>query len=115
MTNREFFVAVSSSDVADELKQFALDSIAKLDAKNAKRSSADSKEKRETEARRVVVLNAIRTLGVPADRSMIAEATGLTPGQVTSACTFYEKSGVLKKNIAKVGKNRITVYEISEN
>lgn len=43
MTNREFYNAILSADLNDELKAFASDAIAKLDARNEKRSSKPSK------------------------------------------------------------------------
>lgn len=114
MTNREFFVAVSSSDVADELKQFALDSIAKLDAKNAKRSSADSKEKHESAARRQLVLSCVQNADAPMTRDAIAEITGLTPGQVTSACSAFVKDDIFVKTEIKDGKTKHMAYAIAE-
>ena len=47
MTNREFYTAIVNSNVSDELKAFATDAIAKLDARNAKRSSKPSKKSLE--------------------------------------------------------------------
>ena len=47
MTNREFFTAIVNSEVSDELKAFATESIAKLDARNAKRSEKPSKKSLE--------------------------------------------------------------------
>ena len=47
MTNREFFTAIVNSDLNDELKAFATDAIAKLDARNAKRASTPSKTQKE--------------------------------------------------------------------
>ena len=38
MTNSEFFTEIAKADVAQELKDFALEGIAKLDKKNASRS-----------------------------------------------------------------------------
>lgn len=43
MTNREFYNAILSADVNDELKAFAEEAIAKMDARNEKRSSKPSK------------------------------------------------------------------------
>ena len=37
MTNRDFYLAVISANISDELNQFALDSIAKLDHRNESR------------------------------------------------------------------------------
>ena len=49
MTQREFFTAIVNSDLNDELKAFATESIAKLDARNAKRASTPSKTQKENE------------------------------------------------------------------
>ena len=47
MTQREFFTAIVNSDLNDEMKAFATDAIAKLDARNAKRASTESKTQKE--------------------------------------------------------------------
>jgi methylphosphotriester-DNA--protein-cysteine methyltransferase len=47
MTNREFYTAIVNSDLSDEMKAFATDAIAKLDARNAKRASTPSKTQKE--------------------------------------------------------------------
>lgn len=47
MTNREFYTAIVNSDLNDEMKAFATDAIAKLDARNAKRASTLSKTQKE--------------------------------------------------------------------
>jgi methylphosphotriester-DNA--protein-cysteine methyltransferase len=47
MTQREFFTAVIASEVSEELKTFATESIAKLDARNAKRAKTLSKTQKE--------------------------------------------------------------------
>ena len=43
MTNREFLTVVANAEVSAEVKEFALESLAKMDARNAKRSSKPSK------------------------------------------------------------------------
>ena len=43
MTQREFFTAIVNSDLNDELKAFATESIKKLDVRNAKRAERPSK------------------------------------------------------------------------
>lgn len=113
MTTREFFVAVSTANVSEEIQQFALDSIAKLDAKNAKRSSADSKEKRETSARRASVLAFLSENEGSFSRGDVATATGLTVGQVSSACTALIKEGLVTKSEVKVDKKVRVVYTLA--
>ena len=43
MTNREFYNAVINANINEEMTQLATDAIAKLDARNAKRASTESK------------------------------------------------------------------------
>ena len=43
MTNREFYTAILSADVADEIKAFAKEAIEKMDERNAVRASKPSK------------------------------------------------------------------------
>lgn len=43
MTNREFYNAILSAEINDELKAFAEEAIAKMNARNEKRSSKPSK------------------------------------------------------------------------
>ena len=47
MTNREFYTAIVNSDLSDEIKTFASESIAKLDARNAKRANTLSKAQKD--------------------------------------------------------------------
>lgn len=48
MTNRQFFEAIAANEVlAQELRDFAVESIAKLDRKNAQRRSSESKQKKK--------------------------------------------------------------------
>ncbi len=43
MTNREFLTAIVNANLSDEMTQFATDAIAKMDKRNADRSSKPSK------------------------------------------------------------------------
>ena len=114
MTNREFFVAVASANVSEELTTKANELIQALDARNDKRKSADSKEKQETMARRQGVLNFLTENEGTFTRDVIAEATGLTEGQVTSACTALVKAELIDKVEVKVDKARKSAYSIKK-
>ena len=50
MTSREFFNAVIEGNITDEIKDFAKSQIEKLDSKNAKRKTTDSKTQKENKA-----------------------------------------------------------------
>lgn len=113
MTNREFFVAVQNAAISDELTEKATELIAVLDARNDKRKSADSKEKQETAARRAAVLQFLDATEGFFTRDQIAEAVGMTVGQVSSACTALIKEGKVQKSEAKIDKARKTVYSLA--
>ena len=111
MTTREFLIAVRDSDVGDELIAKASELLAKMDASNAKRKSADSKEKRETRERVQTVLDFLCDhIGQPFTRDDIASATGLSVGQVTAACKPIVVDGTITRAETKVGKTRKVVY-----
>ena len=112
MTNREFFVAVASAEISDELTVKANELIASLDKRNDKRKSAESKEKVETAGRRNAVLEFLTENEGHFTRDAIAESVGLTEGQVTSACTALCKANLVEKCEVKIDKARKTAYSL---
>lgn len=124
MTQRDYFTALRDHFAdgtalpeamsTEALVEFFDGRIAKLDAKNVKRSSADTKEKKESAARRQLVLSCVESAESPMTRDAIAEATGLTPGQVTSACTAFVKDGTFAKFEVKDGKAKHMAYAMAE-
>ena len=115
MTNREFFVAVASANISDEMTTKAQELIASLDARNDKRKSAESKEKVETAGRRNAVLEFLTENEGHFTRDVIAEAVGLTEGQVTSACTALCKAELVEKCEVKVDKAKKTAYSLKRD
>ena len=62
MTQREFFKAVAENEnVNSELREYAENAIAKLDEKNAKRSSIPSKTQRKNAVIKKQILEFVRT------------------------------------------------------
>ena len=111
MTTREFYVAVADSDVGEELITKAQELIAALDAKNAKRKSTPTKEQKEAAARAQAVLDFFYDhQGTPFTRDKIAEALGITPGQVTAACKGLVAENMVIKSEAKIDKSKKVVY-----
>lgn len=110
MTNREFFVAVQEAAISEELTAKAVELIEALDKRNDKRKSADSKEKQETAARRTTVRVFLEQNDGTFTRDDIAEAVGLTTGQVTAACSALVKENVVEKCEVKIDKARKTAY-----
>lgn len=111
MTNREFYQSVIDGKITDETLTKATELLQKLDASNEKRKSADSKEKQETAARRETVLKFLQDNPGEFTRDAIAEQTGLTPGQVSSACKSLGES--VKKSETKIDKARRIVYSLA--
>lgn len=111
MTTREFYVAVADSDVGEELITKAQELIAALDAKNAKRKSTPTKEQKEAAARAQAVLDFFYDhQDTPFTRDKIAEALGITPGQVTAACKGLVAENMVIKSEAKIDKSKKVVY-----
>lgn len=121
MTNREFYqnvidlISVNDDSPAtcvdtDALLAKAQELIAKLDASNAKRTSADSKAKQETAARREAVFAALSE--APQTAAEIAAKVGVTEGQASSALTFFFKNDQCDKTEVKVGKSRKMAYSL---
>ena len=111
MTTREFYTAVVEANVNEELTTKAQELIAALDAKNEKRKSTETKEKKEAEARKDAVLDFFYDHQQrPMTRDEIAAALGITPGQVTAACKPLLEERTITKAEAKIGKSRKVVY-----
>lgn len=126
MTTREFYVAIANAESIitpseidgidyEALTSKAAELITKLDEKNAKRASADSKEKKETAARREAVLSFLTARrGESFTRDEIAENTGITPTQATAACSALAKSELITKSNRKIDKAVKVVYSANE-
>lgn len=114
MTIREYYQSVLDANISDEMNKATLTLIEKLDARNEKRKSADSKAKREVAARHEVVLNFLKTNEGEFTRDAIAEACGITVGQAQSAALALVRGGIAKKSEVKVDKTKRVVYSIAE-
>ena len=111
MTTREYFTAVLNAHLSDEMDAASKTLLQKLDEKNAKRASADSKEKKETAARRQAVLVFLQAhKGEVFTRDAIAEATGVSPAAVSSAVKALGEQ--VSKTEIKVDKTKRVAYTI---
>ena len=114
MTTREFYQAITEADLNPEMTAKAMELIQAMDARNEKRKSTESKEKKEAAARRQSVLDFLQKHpGETFTRDAVAEALTFTPGQVTAACkTLLEAEAIIKAE-AKIDKSRKVVYSIA--
>ena len=119
MTTRELYNAVINTlneygtdgaiDLAVEMRGL----VSKLDERNEKRKSAESKEKREVRARvDAVKAFLMEHVGEQFTRDAIAEGCGITAGQAQSACKALGE--IVTKSEVKIDKARRVVYSIAE-
>lgn len=113
ITARQYFQNVLDAHISDEMDALSAKYIAGLDARNAKRKSADSKEKREVRARADAVKTFLMAhIGEQFTRDAIAEGCGITAGQAQSACKALGE--IVTKSEVKIDKVRRVVYSIAE-
>jgi hypothetical protein len=113
ITTRQYFQNVLDAHISDEMDALSTKYIAGLDARNAKRKSADSKEKREVRARVESVKGFLDGhKGEWFTRDAIAEACGISGAQVTAACKALGE--YITKGEAKVDKTKRVVYSVAE-
>lgn len=112
MTNREFYTAVIASVDNDELKAFATDAIAKLDARNAKRASKPSKKSLENEPIKASIREFLTDGSHLA--SEIAKGLNLSVSKVSALCRQMVGDGILTVEDVKVkGKGTQKSYSLA--
>ncbi len=112
MTTREFYLSIVEGNINEDIVAKATELLAKHDASNEKRKSADSKEKVATRERLDLVRNALGTIPMTAD--YFAETLGITVGQARSALSTLVKEGFAVKVETKIDKSRKMVYSLAE-
>ena len=113
ITARQYFQNVLDAHLSAEMDTLSAKYIAGLDARNEKRKSADSKEKREVRARvDAVKAFLMEHVGEQFTRDAIAEGCGITAGQAQSACKALGE--IVTKSEVKIDKARRVVYSIAE-
>ena len=111
ITAREMLTAVINGDLNPSVIHKAQEMLNALDARNAKRKSADSKAKREVAERVRAVREFFTTSPVTAfTRDDVAAACGITAAQATAACVTLVAEGHIIKAEAKIGKTKRVVY-----
>ena len=114
MTTRELYLSIINGTINDEAITKASELLTALDARNEKRKSTDSKEKKEAAERRALVFNFLNEhKGECFTREQIAFAIDLDPAKVTGACTALVKDGSAIKSEIKVEKSRKVAYSIA--
>ena len=110
-TNRMALTLVANGNITEEVKAWALNEIAKLDKKNAKRKATEGEIKAENKPIAEAILKALE------GGSMISSTLAMTIGQTTQKTNGVAgemvKLGMLTKFKVKVkNKGEQTAYEL---
>ena len=112
MTQREFFTAVIENVENEDLKTYATEAIAKLDARNAKRASQPSKKAVENEPIKASIREFLEDGSHLA--SEIAKGLDLSVSKVSALCRQMVDNGILKSEDVKVkGKGKQKSYSLA--
>ena len=103
MTNREFFNAIISANVNDELTAHATAELAKLDARNKARSSKPSKTQLENEPIKAHLLEILSVKPMTASEIHEADAS-LSTQKISSLCRQLVEAGKLAVEDVKIPK-----------
>lgn len=112
MTYREYFNNVLSANISDEMNEVSVEFLSKLDNRNEKRKGAMTKDKVESHARREAVLAFLKSNEGVYTRDAIAEAIGISVGQVSGACKALVDEGLIVKSEIKIDKTRKIAYSV---
>lgn len=110
MTNREFFNAVISADINDEVIAHATESLAKLDARNAKRAERPSKTQKANEP----IIKAIAEVlsSEPMRASEIAEKCGISTQKASALVKKVEGVSVTDVKVKGKGTQKAYFFEV---
>ena len=114
MTNREFFTAIASNaTLSAELVKFATEAIAKLDKRNASRSSKPSKTAIANEPIKASIVEYVMA-HANALASDIAEACEISTQKASALCVQMVKDNVLTVCEVKVPKKgKVKAYSLA--
>ena len=118
MTNREFFTAIASNEnLSAELVKFATESIAKLDKRNASRSSKPSKAALANEPIKASIVEYV-TAHANALASEVAKACEISIQKASTLCRQLVDNEVLtvcEVKVPKKGKLKAYSLAITDN
>ena len=110
MTNREFYTAIAEGKLTDEVKEFAVASLEKLDARNANRSSKPSKTQLENAPIKEALLKYLTENDGQFTEGDLGTALGITHNKAGALARQLVAEGKVvstEVKIAKVGKRKV--------
>lgn len=109
MTSRDFYTAIASNEaVSADLRDYATEQIAKLDAKNAKRSSKPSKTQVANEPIKTAIIEYLsangQTIASELATALSTEETPVTTQKASALCRQLVAEGLLSVADVKIPK-----------
>lgn len=114
MTNREALTKIINGVADEEIKAWATEAIAKLDAKNDKRKNTKTKEQIANEGIMNDIVAYIKANGAQV-ASALANALGISTQKASALCKILVDGGELTVADKKVkGKGTVKEYSLAE-
>jgi hypothetical protein len=110
MTQREFYQAVVSADVAQELKDYATAQVKALNNKNSARNVKARAKKDAVNAPLLAQINALLADGKAHTCAEIAAYTGANSPKIAALVKPFVDNGTIVKETIKNGKSRAIAY-----
>ena len=112
MTNREFYNAIVSANINEDITAHALAEIGKLDKKNAKRKATEGEIKADNKPIAEAILTALTNGSMIS--SDLAKAIGQSTQKTNGVAGEMVKLGMLTKTKVKVkNKGEVTAYALA--
>ena len=111
MTMREFMEQVISANISTEMTEYAQTAIAKMDAKNEKRKTTQSKTQEVNAEIKAKILEVMDNETVYTS-AQISEVMALSTAKVTALLMQLVKDGKVEKSEVKIkGKGKVNGYK----
>lgn len=113
MTEREFLNLVINGDINEDVKAYATEGIAKLDAKNEKRKNTPTKEQLANEGLKSNILELLANS--PMVASEVGASLGVSTQKASALCQLLVKEGKVSVADIKVkNKGAVKSYSLVE-
>lgn len=113
MTRKEFFNAVIEANLSEEMTNFAMASLEKLEKEAEHRRNTPTKAQRENESIKETIL-AHFTSGVAMSSAEVAKEVNITPQKASALLRQLAEDGKITVSEVKNGKRLVNSYSIAE-
>ena len=113
MTNREFYNAIINANLSDELTDFAVAAVEKLDKRNAARSSKPSKTAVANAPIKEAIFQFLSNAEGDTIAADIAEGVGISREKASALCRQMVEADLLTSTEVKIPKKgKVKAYRV---